>query len=122
MQMVEALALPSSQLKEAIMPDYIFNIPELTDEHKGFTAIWDHIEDAYKFEKALNESLRETRYAHDPLKKSMELLQQKLLLQKPKKELEEMVYHRNEHKYSVPVQAPVQANFLNLEGKQNDQN
>ena len=93
------------------MPDYIFNIPELWDEHKGFTAIWDHIDDAYMFEKALNESIRDARYDHDPLKKTMQLLEQKLLLQKPKAELEEMIYHRNEHNYSVPVQA----NFLNLE-------
>ena len=107
------------------MPDYTFNIPELWDEHKGFTAIWDTVEDAYKFEKALTESLRETRYAHDPLKKAMELLQQKLLLQKPKEELEAMIFNRTEHKSPAPVPikvtAPIQTNFLNLEGTSNAQ-
>jgi len=84
--MVEAfIVLPSSQLKETTMPDYIFNIPELWDDHKGITLIWDNIDDAYKFEKALSESLRETRYAQDPLKKAMQLLEQKLFLQNPKK-------------------------------------
>tara|TARA_R100000808_G_C2076959_1_gene102283 strand:+ start:201 stop:605 length:405 start_codon:yes stop_codon:yes gene_type:complete len=110
--------------KEAIMPDYIFNIPELTDEHKGFTAIWDTIEDAYKFEKALSESLRDSRYDYDPLKKTMQTLQQKLLLQKPKEELESMIYNRKKHQAPAPVstqktQVPIQTNFLNLGGEQN---
>ena len=104
------------------MPEYIFNIPELWDEHKGFTSLWDTIDDAYIFEKALNESLREARFDHDPLKKTMQLLEQKLLLKKPKEELEAMIYNRNEHKSPAPVTAPVQTNFLNLEGTYNAKN
>ena len=50
----------------------------------------------------------------------MELLQQKLLLQKPKEELEAMIYNRKEHQSPAPVPvkvtAPIQTNFLNLEG------